>query len=194
LGKIRGGEGSNRVSIVVGLIILVVIAGFAAVVFVTMRQNAAAAPPAGVQEFDESKGVNNHTQAPVNYDQNPPAGGPHNPVWQNQDFYDKPVHNENAVHTMEHGAVWITYSPDLPQDQKDKLQDIVKSQNCLLASPYPDLPAGVPIVASAWGKQLQIKSADDPDLAQFISAYRKGPQTPEPQAACIGGTSSTVSS
>ena len=127
-----------------------------------------------------------HTYDPVTYDQTPPVGGGHYPVWQDQGFYEEPVPNEKAVHTMEHGAVWITYSPDLPQDQKDKLRDIVKSQDCLLASPYADLPA--PVVASAWGKQLKLDSADDPRLEQFISAFRKGPQTPEPTAPCTGAT------
>src|SRR5215217_8413539 len=116
----------------------------------------------------------------------PPVGGDHNPIWQNAGFYEGPVQNEKAVHTMEHGAVWITYEPDLPQDQKDELRRIVKAQDCLLASPYPDLPT--PVVASAWGKQLWLQSVDDPGLREFIQTYRKGPQTPEPGASCTGAT------
>ena len=100
------------------------------------------------------------------------------------------MRDENAVHTMEHGAVWITYGPDLPQAQKDEIRGLVEGQTCMLASPYPDLSS--PIVASAWGKQLTLESADDPDLEQFIRAYRQGPQTPEPGASCTGGTADTV--
>jgi hypothetical protein len=29
--------------------------------------------------------------------------------------------------------------------------------------------------------------ADDPDLERFVRALRRGPQTPEPDAACTGG-------
>ncbi len=79
-----------------------------------------------------------------------------------------------------------TYEPDLPQDQKDELRRIVEAQNCLLASPYPDLPT--PVVASAWGKQLRLQSVDDPGLREFIQTYRKGPQMPEPGASCTGAT------
>jgi Protein of unknown function (DUF3105) len=183
----------SKTTIVVGLIVLIFIAIFATVIFLDSRQKAASEPPEGVQEFDVSGGVNNHTQDPVSYDQDPPVGGPHNPIWQNQGFYDEPVRNENAVHDMEHGAVWITYSPDLPQDQKDTLKDIVESKDCLLASPYPNLPSDAPVVASAWGKQLRLGSADDPKLQQFVSAYRKGPQTPEPAAGCTGGTGQPTS-
>jgi len=171
----------------VGLIILVCIAGLIALFIIDSGQQAASSPPSGVEEVDVGA-AGKHTKDNVDYEQDPPAGGEHNPVWQNQGFYEEPVRNETAVHTMEHGAIWITYSPDLPQDQKDKLRDVVQSQDCLLASPYPDLPADAPVVASAWGKQLKLGSADDPRLEQFISAFHKGPQTPEPNASCTGGT------
>lgn len=182
----RGG-GFNKVRILVGLIVLAFIAGFVALVVIDSHQRAGSEPPEGVQQFDVGK-AGQHTEGTVNYEQNPPAGGPHNPVWQNAGFYTEPVRNENAVHTMEHGAVWITYSPDLPQDQKDELKNIVKSKDCLLASPYPDLPEGTPLVASAWGVQVQLTGVDDPNLQRFINTYRNGPQTPEPGAACTGGT------
>jgi hypothetical protein len=125
-----------------------------------------------------------HNDGDVMYKQVPPVGGIHNPVWQNAGFYEQQVPEEKAVHTLEHGAVWITYSADLPEDQKEELRRIVESQDCLLASPYPSLSS--PVVASAWGKQLRLKSVDDPKLQDFIVAYRKGPQTPEPGAPCTG--------
>ena len=126
-----------------------------------------------------------HNNGSINYEQIPPVGGEHNPVWQNAGFYEQQVIEEKAVHTLEHGAVWITYRADLPEDQKEELRRIVESQDCLLASPYPSLSS--PVVASAWGKQLRLKSVDDPKLQEFILAYRKGPQTPEPGAPCTGG-------
>jgi predicted small secreted protein len=129
-----------------------------------------------------------HTKQPVDYPQSPPVGGPHNPTWQNCGFYSKPVRNEYAVHSMEHGAVWITYSPDLPKDQVETLRDIAQSNSYVLVSPYSDLPSQV--VASAWGKQLHLNSADDPRLEQFVSAYQQGPQNPEPGAPCSGGVGS----
>ncbi len=56
----------------------------------------------------------------------------------------------------------------------------------MLASPYEGLDA--PVVASAWGKQLRLEGANDPGLERFVRAYHQGPQTPEPGAACTGGT------
>jgi hypothetical protein len=129
----------------------------------------------------------NHTNEPVNYPQSPPVGGPHNPIWQNCGFYSKPVRNEYAVHSMEHGAVWITYSPDLPKDQVEKIKSLTQ-KSYVLASPYPGLPT--PVVASAWGKQLKLNSANDFRLEQFVRAYGQGPQNPEPGAPCSGGVGS----
>ena len=124
-----------------------------------------------------------HTRKPVNYAQTPPVGGPHNPVPQTCGFYSKPVQNEHAVHSMEHGAVWITFRPDLPKDQVEKIKGLAQ-KSYVLASPYPGLPS--PVVASAWGKQLKLNSASDPRLERFVNVYRQGPQTPEPGAPCRG--------
>ncbi len=182
--KSTGGR-FNRTTIIIGLIVLAFIVGFAAIVIIDSQQQQGTGEVEGVEEFEVASGVNNHTQDTVDYEQDPPAGGEHNPVWQNSGFYDAPVRNENAVHTMEHGAVWITYSPDLPQDQIDTIQQMTEGQTCLLASPYPGLDS--PIVASAWGYQARLESADDPNLERFISRYQQGPQTPEPGATCTGG-------
>jgi hypothetical protein len=193
LGKSRADGGRlNKTTILIGAIVLAFVVGFGALVWIDSGQRQGQGPVEGVEEFEVASGVNNHTQDTVDYEQDPPAGGEHNPVWQNATFYEEPVRNENAVHTMEHGAVWITYSPDLPQEQRDTIQEIVEGQDCLLASPYPGLPESTPIVASAWGAQVRLESADDPNLERFVSAYRKGPQTPEPGATCSGGTSDTV--
>jgi len=127
-----------------------------------------------------------HTTSPVSYPQTPPVGGPHNPVWQNCGYFGQPVRTENAVHSMEHGAVWITYQPNLPKDQVEALAAIAHRQTYVLVSPYPGLPA--PVVASAWGVQEWFHTASDPKLSQFVAKYRQGPQTPEPGAACTGGT------
>jgi len=131
-----------------------------------------------------------HTTDSVNYAQNPPAGGDHNPAFLNCGIYDQPVKNENAVHSLEHGAVWVTYQPDLPQSQVDKLRQMVRGHSHLLLSPYPNLPA--PVVASAWGIQLQLPGADDSRLARFLKKYEQGPQTPERGAECSGGTGNPI--
>lgn len=126
-----------------------------------------------------------HTTAHVTYPQVPPVGGPHAPRLLNCGVYRTPVREENAVHSLEHGAVWITYRPDLPVDQVATLRALVHGRSHLLLSPFPDLPE--PVVASAWGRQLRLGDAYDPRLKRFINVFREGPQTPERDAPCSGG-------
>lgn len=178
-----GGE-RNWGLIIVAVAVVVVIAAFVAVVFVDAGQKAARKPPSGVKSFEVTS--REHTEGRISYDQTPPVGGNHNPVWQNCGSYAEPVRSENAVHSLEHGAVWITYQPDLPQKQVRQIRELASNNTYVLASPYPDLPS--PVVASAWGKQLQLDSADASSLKRFVSAFKQGPQTPEPGAVCTGGT------
>ncbi|HEX2317189.1 MAG TPA: DUF3105 domain-containing protein [Thermomonospora sp.] len=128
-----------------------------------------------------------HVEVPVTYDTTPPMGGRHSAVWQNCDgrVYDQPVRNENAVHSLEHGAVWFTYKPGLPSGDLDKLKDRVEGTDYTMLSPVPNQDA--PIVLTAWGKQLKLQKADDGRISAFMRAYLRGPQTPEPGAACAGG-------
>src|SRR5215217_5140410 len=170
--------------LLIGGILLAVVGAFIAVIVIDSTQRAASTPPEGVQSFDISS--REHVQGTLSHEESVPVGGPHNPVWQNCGFYDSSIRNENAVHSMEHGAVWITYQPDLSSDQVEVLRNLAHDYSYVLVSPYPDLPT--PVVASAWGKQLQLDSANDPRLEQFVSAFKEGPQTPEPSAPCTGGT------
>ena len=90
---------------------------------------------------------------------------------------------------MEHGAVWITHAADLPAADVAILQQFAETGKEVLVSPFSGLPA--PVVASAWGKQLQLDSVTDPRLAQFVGYFDDGPQTPEIDTPCAQGTDAT---
>lgn len=139
--------------------------------------------PAGVQSFEITE--RSHVQTPVSYLQTPGVGGNHAPIWQNCGFYDTPIANENAVHSLEHGAVWVTYRPDLPEAQIERLRRLAHRHTYILVSPFPDLPA--PVVVSAWGHHLHLASIEDPRLDQFWRAFRLGRQAPERGGPCTGG-------
>ncbi len=120
----------------------------------------------------------------------PPVGGTHNPTWMNCGIYDTPVRTELAVHSLEHGSVWVTYQPELPADQVQQLRDLVRGKDHVLLSPFPGLKS--PVVATAWGLQLELPDTSDSRLAAFIRNYENGPQTPEPGAACSGGVGQPI--
>jgi hypothetical protein len=171
---------------------VVVVAG-AIVAAVLLSGGGGSSVPAGTKSFAET--THSHVNGPVTYDRTPPAGGAHNAVWLNCGIYDQPVANENAVHSLEHGAVWITYRPDLPADQVAQLRQLVSShysgdQRYLLLTPYPGLSS--PIVASAWGAQLAVQQPTDARLLQFIQHFEGGGQGGEAGAACSAGTGTPV--
>lgn len=168
---------------IAALVVLAALIGYAVWQTVGFRTETSR-PIDGLEEFPNQEA--GHVEGPVTYAQTPPVGGPHNAVWQNCGVYTEPVANENAVHSLEHGAIWITYQPDLPADQVAELQRITRQSNYRLLSPYPGLPR--PIVASAWGYQLKLDRADDERLMRFILKYEQNPLGPEPGAACSGGT------
>jgi hypothetical protein len=149
--------------------------------------------PAGTQVFDEPDHA--HVSGTVSYDRVPPAGGAHNATPLNCGVYTHPVPNENAIHSLEHGAVWITYQPTLPAEQVAALSQLVTSsyvgtERYLILSPYVGLPS--PIVASVWGAQLAVDQASDSRLADFIHHFAGGGQGGEQGAPCTGGVGSPV--
>lgn len=130
-----------------------------------------------------------HVSGPVDYAVVPPVGGPHNATWMNAGIYTTPVPSERAIHNLEHGAVWITYDPDLPAAQVTQLTTFVTKQSNIAEPPtsagaastsnrYIDLSPWVsntlpsPIVISAWGHQLRVNTPTDPRLQQFVDTFR----------------------
>jgi len=138
---------------------------------------------AGVEVFEGIEPA--HVEGVVDYEMTPPAGGPHNQVWLNCGIYDQPVPNENAVHSLEHGTVWVTYDPEvLSTGDVETLRDAMPSTYMLL-SPFEGLDS--PVVASAWGVQVALDGVDDERLQDFITKYRQSPNVPEPGALCTQG-------
>ncbi len=145
-----------------------------------------------------------HVPGPVQYSVTPPVGGNHNAAWMNCGVYDKPVPAERAVHNLEHGAVWITYQPSLPQSEVSQLRAFFGRQTVLSPgggsgsryvdlTPYPGLPA--PIVVSSWGFQLRLTSPADPRLQEFVTKFRASQKyTPEYGGACTGGLGTPLQS
>jgi hypothetical protein len=138
---------------------------------------------AAVQTFPETAG---HAAGKVSYPRDPPTGGLHNARWLNCGAYLSPVPNENAVHSLEHGVVWIAYRPDLPSEQLRHLTSLIRGRGHLLVAPYPGLRA--PVVVTAWARQLRLDDAYDDRLPEFVRVYTRGHQAPEPEGPCTGGT------
>ncbi|MFE7387595.1 DUF3105 domain-containing protein [Streptomyces sp. NPDC057582] len=150
----------------------------------------AAEPIEGLKTWDAKKLTRNHVTETVTYPMKPPVGGDHSPVWMNCDgeVYKKAIPDMNAVHSLEHGSVWVTYTDKASAADVAELAALVGKTPYSLMSPYKD-QAGT-IMLSAWGKQVTVDSADDPRVGRFFAKFVQGEQTPEPGAACTGGLGS----
>ncbi|QYF90491.1 DUF3105 domain-containing protein [Arthrobacter sp. PAMC25284] len=147
---------------------------------------AAKQPIEGIQTFTGLS--RSHVEATVDYPQQPGVGGDHAATWTNCGIYTEPVNKERAVHSLEHGAVSITYGSGLAAADITTLTALATDKPFVLLSPGTD--SGTGITATAWGAQLTVTDAADPRIANFIRAYAQSPDAPEPGAPCTGGVNS----
>ena len=140
---------------------------------------------------------NDHTKSQdevVKYDILPPIGGRHAGIWQHCGIYDNEIRNETAVHALEHGAVWITYKPDLTEADKVKLRQLTLTNKYLLLSPYPSQDAN--LILTAWTVQLKLNNFEDAKVEDFLKKYMFDPakrdgkesKSPEFGTSCVSGT------
>jgi hypothetical protein len=146
----------------------------------------------GIQAYDDYEDPQDHVTTPVDYAQSPPVGGPHAPPPDWADctgtVYDVDIRHENAVHSLEHGAVWITYNPDQASDSDiDTLAALVENESGRMLSPYAGQDS--PVSIQSWGHQLKVDSAGDPRIKQFADLLTLNAEyTPEDGASCENPT------
>jgi hypothetical protein len=140
----------------------------------------------GVVTEKYESGLHVDADVKVAYTHSPPFGGRHDQSWAscNGVVYPVAVRNENMVHSLEHGAVWIAYNPDqITGPGLDTLRAKVEGQPYMLMSPYPGLDR--PISLQSWGHQLKLDDPNDIKIDQFIKALRLNQYTyPEVNASC----------
>jgi hypothetical protein len=188
-------ERRTRLLLIGGVVLLVGVLVTAAILVISAElrdraalEEAAAQPIEGVSETTDLPRGHVPTPEPTAEAAGtllPPVGGDHDPVWQNCGVYTEPILSKHAVHSLEHGAVWITYQPGLAADEVAQLERLMEGRSYTLLSPFEDQAS--PIVLTAWGVQLELDDASDPRAEVFLERYVQGEQTPEPGAACTGG-------
>ena len=117
----------------------------------------------------------------------PPASGPHDPSPLGAGVYDSPPDVYRTIHSLEHGAVIIWYSPDATGQQLDDLiafysqpvadPDIGQAKIIIAPYDYPDqgaagqLPAGVQMAVVAWHRLQTCTAVSLPVAFGFSSQY-----------------------
>jgi Protein of unknown function (DUF3105) len=126
----------------------------------------------------------------VAYAANPPASGPHYPVWLRYEAYATAQARPYWVHNLEHGAIVLLYRPDAPASGVTALNETLRAlpndPACgyprALLTPDPALPTAFAAVAANF--VLQGECVNPQAIAQFASAHRnRGPED-----ICASGT------
>lgn len=120
----------------------------------------------------------------ADYERTPPASGAHFPAWQNCGIYTRPIQDQTAVHSLEHGAVWVAHRPGLDAALWQTITDRLRSERFALVAPYHGLQNT--IVLTAWTRQLAVDDWSDPAVEDFLDSYlgRYSPVAPEAGASC----------
>jgi len=111
------------------------------------------------------------------YNSNPPSGGWHYALTAKKKYYTEPIPDENALHNLEHGDVWIAYSPKLSQEARDELKRYAFSK--ILISPREANDTDIALVAWEHLDAFDLEGGIVPDerIRDFIKRYRnKGPE------------------
>jgi hypothetical protein len=131
----------------------------------------------------ERVGPYEHVVTAVDYDRPAPSGGDHlfAPYWLNCGVYEGEVPDELAVHSLEHGAVWIALGPDSTDTDRERAADLADGRK-VFVSDVPDLEDPVQLVA--WGARLPLDSLDGDAPETFLGDFIDGSGAPEAGSSC----------
>ena len=159
-----------------------VVVGFIAVIIVSKITAPPESPRPGVEQSDHGR---EHVESKKYGGDQPPTSGPHaSPVsW---GVYDTEVRDDQAIHNMEHGGVFVSYQPSLPKVQIDKLKKLLSEpfsnpefqpKKIVLA---PRAANKSPIELSSWRRSESLASYDQKKIEEYIT--RNLGKSPEPLA------------
>lgn len=113
------------------------------------------------------------------YNSDPPTSGAHYPQPASRGVHNEELSDEQLLHNLEHGEVWIAYRPNLPDEVVDELKRVTRRNAKVVLTPRAR--NSTDITLAAWGRldifnvgqgALDIRRTED-----FIARYRnKGPE------------------
>ena len=96
---------------------------------------------------------------PYEYKDRPATSGYHDPspLPPTPKVYDTQPPETKAVHSLEHGAVFVYYLPEadggLPRDAVDRLANIARGDKATFLAPYPGLTPETALTLTAWNRR-----------------------------------------
>jgi hypothetical protein len=164
------------------IVLAVIVLGFTGAIVIAKVNKPPEPPRPGIEQADHGR---EHVSSKEYGGDQPPTSGPHaNPAaW---GVYDTEVRDDQTIHNMEHGGIYVSYQPSLPEDQINKLKE-------LLSEPFSDpnfqpkkivlAPRATnksPIELSSWRRSKTLASYDQTMIEDYI--VRNLGKSPEPLA------------
>ena len=117
--------------------------------------------------------------AASDYNSSPPTSGPH---WANpasRGVHKEEIPDEQLVHNLEHGEVWISWRPGIQEGVIKELEGIAGDFSKVVLTPRSKNDTDIAL--AAWGRldkfNLEGRPLDTKRIEDFIKKYRnKGPE------------------
>lgn len=115
-------------------------------------------------------------EAPPDYNSNPPTSGRHAAASAECGIYVEEVPDVAQVHNLEHGTIVIQYEPDLPEADRNALQEYARSKSShILVAPREGLETAIAV--TAWTRLLPLDTVDLDTIEVFYGRFaQRGPE------------------
>lgn len=165
------GQGNRLLFIGVPVLVLLI----AGVTVVLLTRERAPQPPARSFPIQGVEHIREGESHPP-YNSNPPTSGWHYDTPALWGVQDRELPDEQLVHNLEHGGIWISYHPSLGREAVDKLKDIVRGYRSKVIL-TPRVRNDSKIALAAWGKLDAFDVFDEARVLAFIQAFKdQGPE------------------
>ena len=110
------------------------------------------------------------------YNSSPPTSGDHYAQPANWGVYEQPVADQQLVHNLEHGGIWISYRDPSDTELVSQLKSVADDFS-LKVIMTPRAQNDSRIAVAAWGRILKLENFDEDQIRGFISAFiNRGPE------------------
>ena len=122
-----------------------------------------------VEEFEIEGREHIGVDEVISYGSNPPTSGAHWAEPADWGFYDTELTDEQLVHNIEHGGIWITYK-DLDEDDINKLKNIARNNSDRVIVTKREKNDD-PIAVASWGRYMKLQEIDEVLIQKYIDTH-----------------------
>ena len=112
------------------------------------------------------------------YNSNPPTSGPHFASPAEWGVYREELPDQTFIHNLEHGGIWISYKPGVPDDVREKLEGFYQTWGRkIIVAPRAKNDSDVALAAWNHLDAFNLSEFSEERVERFIKAFRnRGPE------------------